>query len=386
MLTAAIACLGFVSVAACRVESLNVLDRSTRLLQDWDYNGKRIAGHIGNDIFVWDARTGSALRKFVGHEERIHFVLFDDAGKRVVTSAWIRPDPRPTGSKETSTRFWSLASGRQTDRIEGLILGDLTVDGTKMAGFKPVPGKLGFFAAVVVEAQASKKLIPVSNDTTGPMFDRLRFSPDGRTVTLLEGTSSASLYDVSSGALLGQNSALTGPILIDTAKGLLSVNRNGAELFSLRAKSTLHKSSRALDGDELKGDSNGETIAISNATGRVTLLKLGSDEALHTLQVKGRPLSVLLSPDARFLVIETMPMSSYPPVRMTLFAVESGKELTSIEIPAWGRVIGFSPDSKTLLLGGSPFIVLDTMTGKELKRLNLFAEPIKSFRWTTSGS
>ena len=37
----------------------------------WDYDGKRILGHVGEKICLWDATTGKLLRKLKGHKERI---------------------------------------------------------------------------------------------------------------------------------------------------------------------------------------------------------------------------------------------------------------------------------------------------------------------------
>jgi hypothetical protein len=35
----------------------------------WDYDGKRILGHVGHTVILWDAMTGKVLQKLKAHEE-----------------------------------------------------------------------------------------------------------------------------------------------------------------------------------------------------------------------------------------------------------------------------------------------------------------------------
>jgi WD40 repeat protein len=52
-----------------------------RALPDWDFDGERILGHIGHDVYLWDAHTGRVLQKFVGHGDRIDTARFSPDGK-----------------------------------------------------------------------------------------------------------------------------------------------------------------------------------------------------------------------------------------------------------------------------------------------------------------
>src|SRR5678816_3630324 len=53
---------------------------------DWDYDGKKILGHIEVDVYLWNARTARLLHKFVGHRERIRSVQFSPDGKYALTA------------------------------------------------------------------------------------------------------------------------------------------------------------------------------------------------------------------------------------------------------------------------------------------------------------
>lgn len=55
-----------------------------RPLDDWDYDGKRILGHIGHNVYLWDARSGEMLRKFVGHKESIDSLHLLPDGEHVI--------------------------------------------------------------------------------------------------------------------------------------------------------------------------------------------------------------------------------------------------------------------------------------------------------------
>lgn len=46
-----------------------------RAKTDWDYDGKRILGHLENNVCLWDANDGRLLKKFVGHVEVVQLLL-----------------------------------------------------------------------------------------------------------------------------------------------------------------------------------------------------------------------------------------------------------------------------------------------------------------------
>jgi WD40 repeat protein len=359
--------------------------RPSRLLRDWEYDGKRILGHILNSVHVWDAETGAILHKFEPAKERVHFVRLSGNGERALASSWIRPDPLGRPPREISTRLWSLATGSEIKTIEKFVATDLSFDGTKVAGFQASDGGDGAWnPALLVVGPSPKSLLLDSDVADGPHFRRLSFTEGGDALTLVD-PGAASLYETSTGNVLRTVSTPGALTLFSTPRGLVSVLQKSVELLDLR--SGLLKAQTRLASHHNAGiaDSDGKAVVLASADGLVSFWSLGSDEPIHTVAIDERPLSILLSPDSRVVAIESAPRQIYPPVRLRLFATESGAELASLELPAWGRVIGFSSDSETLLIGGSRFVVLASKNGKELRRLDLLRSPVTSFDWGRPG-
>src|SRR5262245_3009738 len=78
----------------------------------WDYDGKRILGHVGEKVLLWDAATGKLLHKLKAHREQLFAVRFSPDGSHALSSSW-----RATGgmveykSKDTRTILWNLTTG-----------------------------------------------------------------------------------------------------------------------------------------------------------------------------------------------------------------------------------------------------------------------------------
>ncbi len=85
-----------------------------RLYTDWDYDGKRILGHVDEDICLWDAATGQLLHRLKGHKEQIKKVQFSLDGRHALSSSWIAPGPMTDSNRKIlgqSCGIWQLARG-----------------------------------------------------------------------------------------------------------------------------------------------------------------------------------------------------------------------------------------------------------------------------------
>ncbi len=60
--------------------------------------------------------------------------------------------------------------------------------------------------------------------------------------------------------------------------------------------------------------------------------------------------------------------------------MNTGEEIARIKLATWGHMLGFSPDSKTLLVGGSEFVIYNSENGKKIRTLNLLDE-VSSHDW-----
>lgn len=87
------------------------LEQSMRSIErpnpSWDYDGKRILGHVGHTVILWDATTGKVLQKLTGHEEKISSVRFSPDGVHAFSSSWVQPGGIMYKSKDTRTLFWT---------------------------------------------------------------------------------------------------------------------------------------------------------------------------------------------------------------------------------------------------------------------------------------
>ena len=104
-------------------------------------------------------------------------------------------------------------------------------------------------------------------------------------------------------------------------------------------------------------------------TGAKTYPKLSPDRAI-------------VSPDNRRLAIESghnhNGEEDDPEVR--LYNMNTGEEIATIKLAKWGHMLGFSPDSKTLLVGGSEFAICDSENGKMIRTLRLL-DNLDSHDW-----
>ncbi len=52
-----------------------------------------------------------------------------------------------------------------------------------------------------------------------------------------------------------------------------------------------------------------------------------------------------------------------------------------MKLAEWGHIVGFSPDSKTLLVGGSEFVIYDAENGKKVRTLKLLDDVSFEYDW-----
>src|SRR5262245_2853691 len=148
----------------------------------WDYDGKRILGHVGEKILLWDATTGKLLRKMKAHKERIFALRFSPDGRHALSSSWMGPGGMVEyKSKDTSTILWDLETGRNRATFPDQVAGEFSPDGKRIVTFSARPGDLVSFDAVVWDAFAGRALAKVElAQYSSPRWDTLHFSPDGR--------------------------------------------------------------------------------------------------------------------------------------------------------------------------------------------------------------
>lgn len=59
----------------------------------------------------------------------------------------------------------------------------------------------------------------------------------------------------------------------------------------------------------------------------------------------------------------------------------TGKQIATIKLDRYERLLGFVPDSKTHLVGGSEFVIYESENGKIIRTLTLF-DGVDSHNWS----
>ena len=383
----------------------------------WDYDGKRILGHVGYDICLWDATTGRLLHKMKGHKERIEAVQLSPDGKHALSSSWISQGMTMLRSRDTRTILWNLATGRHMDIFKGQVAGEFSPDGSRIVTFSQNPDKLEaswgevtnpstgevwqrgpdapFDAAVVWDTLTGRQLVKAKlNEYSGPYWDSLHFSPDGRTfVHLVSGD--FVLYNASGGALYSTSDGREiGRVARDDVRhGGHRYTLNGAlaSFDSERARLIDFKSGRVVQSVEhgLK------TIWGSMWThdGRkVVAIPIYDEDAIKILDIKSGEMttlaksdpssarSAIISPDNSRLALKWGGANRVEP-GLGIYDMNTGEEIARVKLAEWGHMLGFSPDSKTLLVGGSEFVIYNSENGKKIRTLTLLDEVSFSHDW-----
>ena len=193
-----------------------------RPAKDWDFDGKRILGHIDHDICLWDAATGQLLHRMKEHQERIQKVQFSPNGEYALSSSWISSGPM-TGlkSEDTRTIVWNLTTGRGEFVVPNQVAGEFSPAGARIVTFSQRPGGSSSFDAKLWDMSSGRDLVNVTlADGCSPYFDDLHFSSDGTRFVHLH-SHGAVQFDCRDGREVGRVSGVSG-ILRFTSTGAMA--------------------------------------------------------------------------------------------------------------------------------------------------------------------
>ncbi len=367
----------------------------------WDYDGKRILGHIGYDICLWDATDGELLHRMKGHKERIYAVQFSPDGNHALSSSWQGPGPMVWYvSKDTRTILWNLGTGRRRDSFENQVAGEFSPNGRLIVTFSQRPSKIkpewgkmeitstgetwplgiaGSFDFAVWETFTGRQLVKAKLDENS-YPDRVRnslyFSADGRSFVHF-GSGVAMLYNTGDGREIGRIDPTVGDYLRYTSKvALASFEPTKARLIDLesgRVVRSIPHDLKHIWGTAWTHDGS-RFAAIPYGEGEITIGDLESGKM--TTGAKTHPKTgnrVIVSPDNRRLAIQSgSDPEDKPDVRF--YDMHTGKEIAKIKFARLSHMIGFSPDSKTFLVGGPEFIIYNSENGEKIRALKLLED------------
>jgi WD40 repeat protein/tRNA A-37 threonylcarbamoyl transferase component Bud32 len=294
----------------------------------------------GDAARLWETATGKPVARPLPHRGPVMVLAFSPDSKAVAT-----------GARDNTARIWDVTSGQpltppldhpsQVVRVAFSADGKRLVTGTD-SGIQPehLPK-----CAVRVWDVATGKLLGSPHEEEGGLL-AVGFGSDERTLLTATSRGMAS-WDQSSGRLLG-------PRLVQTG-GVSNAAFNSDRTVVLTVGSD--PSARLWD----------------IATGRPLSSPLeGSDSVIGYVSPDGRRALVLNVSDDRIRLREVM---SGQPVGLPMPINEHGK-----------RVVEFSPDGKTILVGsGQTTQLWDTATGKARGRPRLHDLPVRVAAFTPDG-
>ena len=316
-----------------------------------------LTGGADNTAILWDAPTGTELRRLTGHTGEVDAVAFSPDGRQALT-----------GSRDRSACLWELSTGKELRRFEGhssavrsvlfspdgrhVITGssDKTVRLWNVDTGKEVRRFRGNSESVAAIASRGKRLLSGSEDgaalvwdiSSGELIHRLEghhievtaaaFSPDGRKVFTADWGDTPRLWDV------------------DTGKELKQYTGHSKMAFRVAVSSS---------GGKLLTGSFDKTLRIWNAH---------SGEELRRFDVEATPSSICLSPDGREV------LAGYANGIARVISAETGKPLCRFE----GRTakvysVQPFPNSRSLLIGGKVVSFWDMVTGKKSRRFEHYS-------------
>lgn len=383
------------------------IERTTR---GWDYDGKRILGHIGYDICLWDAETGELIHRMKGHKERIYSVQFSPDGHHALSSSWIGPGPmNPIISRDTRTILWNLGTGRERDSFEAQVAGEFSPNGRLIVAFSQRPSEIkpewgestlpatgevwplgvaGSFDFAVWDAFTGRQLVKAKlEEHSDPKRDTLHFSPDGRNFVRLSDTT-AMLYNTNDGREMDSIDVST--ILSRfserhyTSNGALaSVDSEKFRLTDIESGRVIHSVPHSLKRTEaFAWTHDGSRVAVLRAGEPVQIWDLESGEATNEADPVIYPRqAAVVSPDNRFLAVFLWNGPERDEPALGIYKMKTGEEIAQAKLPEFAGMVGFSPDSKTLLIGGSEFVIYNAETGEKIRTL-AFLDDADVDRWS----
>lgn len=315
----------------------------------------------------------------------------------------------PYESKDTRTILWNLDAGADIRDFPGQVIGEFSPDGSRFVTFTarkvdiesnyettdPDTGEVEnihstypvtrFDNAAIWETLTGRHVANAKlEDYCSPRSETLHFSPDGRRFVLLV-----------NGDFLPYNSSGGMVFKTDDGQEIGRIRRddvkfgNGHRYTSHGALATLEPAqvrlidfasgevnqSMAHDLDSVWGSvwthDGSKAVAIPNRKEAIQILNVS--QATITLGAKTHPSQpgrAIMSPDNRRLAIHSGGNPEDDP-QVRLYALDSGEEVARISVPVGGEMIGFSPDAKTLLIGGPEFVVYRAENGEKVRSLGL---------------
>jgi WD40 repeat protein len=284
-------------------------------------DGKLLAAGDASDqstpgiVIIWDVTTGKELRRFQGHGDEIHAVVFSPDGQRLAS-----------GSRDRTVRLWDVRTGKEISRLEG------------------------------------------HQDTVYS----LTFAPDGKTLASGGGDDGVCIWDVATGkqriARNGHQHIIDSLSFSSDGKILASGSWDGTtRLWCPTTGQEVHRLDQSKHRINAVVFSPDDAIVATASGGIIRLWQPTSGQKLRTFSAPGHTIrSMYFHPDGRQLIT-----AGYDHT-IRRWDIATGKETSKVaQSSNWGQIpvipVAFSADARLLASGegyDQGIIIRETASGK----------------------
>jgi RNA polymerase sigma factor (sigma-70 family) len=392
-------------------------------------DGKLIASaSADHTIRLWDRASGREVRRLTGHQDAVNFVAFTAGGKQLISASGDFPDV-----KDASVRVWEVETGRELRRLpqdpsdEPLDALALSPDGTTLAA--GVRNQVGLMEV------PSGRVLGACRLEAGTV-NRIRFSPDGKSLAAVFASVGVCLFDLKSKQLVWENkdqpvdSYSPGPGVAFAPDG-----QTVAASISIKQPMRLLDAATGKEVRRFEGEHNADWPLVFSSDGKRIFSDGWGQRGIIWDAATGKPagtldpplgaaISLTLSPDGKVLaeaadrairfwdsatgkgipgpegaqaLISALAVSPDGKSVLTAshFDTEAGPRVWDL---ATGRQRGslaghqcaaaaFAPDGKTLVAGcfeGTP-VLADAATGKKIRTFEGASAWVDSLAFTPDG-
>jgi len=287
-------------------------------------------GFGGTLVQLWDASSGSEIKRLAGHKHTPLVLLFSPDGNRILTV-----------DQNEDLRLWDAGSGRLVSEFEGAEWpgAEFSRGGRTFVAF-------GSGGIHVLDAETGRQLLQIEDNRAAEFFfSSARFSPDGhRIVTTALARDDARIWDVAMGRQVGSLAGHKGYV---------------------------------IDAVFLP---DGKRILTGSKDGTVRLWDAETGHELRKFVAPGPVHRILLSPDGKRCIAEWeyahgTQVAVEGEEHSSLLDVEAEREVVRFNAKTTEGLVGFSPGSSTLLALGDYSLqhafLFSAATGKQLRQVNL---------------